>query len=65
MESDTENLLPLSALQHFAYCPHQFALIHLEQIWEENRFTAEGQILHERTDSGEPRRVTISIPPAV
>ena len=50
--TDTD-LLPLSALQHFAYCPRQFALIHLEQIWEENRFTAEGQLLHQRVNSGE------------
>ena len=47
-----EDLLPLSALQHYAYCPRQFALIHLEQVWEENRFTAEGRRLHERVDSG-------------
>ncbi len=47
-----DELLPLSALQHFAYCPRQFALIHLEQIWEENRFTAEGQVLHQRANSG-------------
>lgn len=53
MRSDEEDLLALSALQHFAYCPRQFALIHLEQIWEENRFTAEGQLLHERANSGE------------
>lgn len=51
-ETDTD-LLPLSALQHFAYCQRQFALIHLEQIWEENRFTAEGQMLHLRVNSGE------------
>jgi len=43
---------PLSALQHWLYCPRQCALIHLERIWEENRFTAEGRILHERADSG-------------
>jgi CRISPR-associated exonuclease Cas4 len=48
-----DELLPLSALQHFAYCPRQFALIHIEQIWEENRFTAEGQVLHQRANSGE------------
>ena len=47
-----ENLLPLSALQHYAYCPRQFALIHIEQVWEENRFTAEGRRLHERVDAG-------------
>lgn len=50
---DEEELLALSALQHFAYCPRQFALIHIEQIWEENRFTAEGQMLHQRANSGE------------
>ena len=43
----------ISALQHYAYCPRQFALIHIEQVWAENRFTAEGQLLHERVDSGE------------
>jgi CRISPR-associated exonuclease Cas4 len=42
----------LSALQHYAYCPRQFALIHIEQVWADNRFTAEGNILHERVDSG-------------
>jgi len=47
------DFLPLSALQHFAYCSRQFALIHLERLWEENRFTAEGRVLHERTNSGE------------
>lgn len=44
--------LPISALQHYAYCPRQFALIHVEQVWAENRYTAEGRILHERVDSG-------------
>lgn len=46
------NLVPISALQHMLYCPRQCALIHIEQHWSENRFTAEGRILHERTDSG-------------
>ncbi|PWQ94027.1 CRISPR-associated protein Cas4 [Leucothrix pacifica] len=48
-----ENFLAISALQHYAYCPRQFALIHVEQAWAENRFTAEGRILHERVDSNE------------
>lgn len=47
-----EPILMLSALQHYAFCPRQFALIHVEQVWAENRFTAEGNILHERVDSG-------------
>lgn len=42
--------LPLSGLQHLAFCPRQWALIHLEQAWVENRLTAEGRLLHERAD---------------
>ncbi|MEX0740089.1 MAG: CRISPR-associated protein Cas4 [Pseudohongiella sp.] len=48
-----EDYLAISALQHYAYCPRQFALIHIEQAWAENRFTAEGQVLHQRVDSHE------------
>ncbi|MGB3742557.1 MAG: CRISPR-associated protein Cas4 [Castellaniella sp.] len=48
---DDENLLPLSALQHYLYCPRQCALIHLEQQWVENRLTAEGRLLHQRADT--------------
>lgn len=49
-----ERLIPLAALQHFAFCPRQCALIHLEQLWEENFLTAQGQQLHQRVDQGEP-----------
>jgi CRISPR-associated exonuclease Cas4 len=45
--------LAISALQHYAYCPRQFALIHLEQAWGENHLTAQGKVLHERVDSQE------------
>ena len=38
--------IPLSALQHAVYCLRQAALIHVERLWEENRFTAEGRVLH-------------------
>jgi CRISPR-associated exonuclease Cas4 len=44
--------LPLSALQHLLFCERQCALIHLERLWEENRFTAEGRVLHEKVDEG-------------
>lgn len=47
-----DDYLSISALQHYAYCPRQCALIHVEQVWDENRWTAEGRILHERVDSG-------------
>lgn len=49
---DEADVLPLSALQHFLYCPRQCALIHIESVWTENRFTAEGRVLHNRVDSG-------------
>lgn len=53
-ESD---LVPISALQHLLFCPRQCALIHVEQAWDENRFTAEGRILHERVhEAGEESR---------
>jgi len=44
--------LPLSALQHLLFCERQSALIHVERLWEENRFTAEGRVLHEKVDEG-------------
>jgi CRISPR-associated exonuclease Cas4 len=43
-----DDLLPLSSLQHLAFCERQWALIHVEQLWAENRRTAEGAVLHER-----------------
>ncbi|GHV85913.1 CRISPR-associated protein Cas4 [Spirochaetia bacterium] len=45
-----DDLIPVSALQHTLFCARQYALIHLEQDWTENRFTAEGRALHERVD---------------
>jgi CRISPR-associated exonuclease Cas4 len=45
-----DDLMPISGLQHVLYCERQFALIHVEQLWAENRFTAEGKVLHERVD---------------
>ncbi len=47
---DEDDLLPLSGIQHFAFCPRQWALIHLECQWKENVRTAEGRFLHERAD---------------
>jgi CRISPR-associated exonuclease Cas4 len=48
----SEKSIPLSALQHFLFCPRQCALIHNEQIWAENSFTAEGQQLHKKANEG-------------
>ena len=49
---DEDDLVMISALQHFLFCPRQCALIHIEQQWLENRLTAEGRILHERVHGG-------------
>jgi CRISPR-associated exonuclease Cas4 len=43
-----DDLIQLSALQHLVFCERQCALIHIEQVWEENRLTAEGRIMHEK-----------------
>lgn len=40
--------IPISALQHYIFCPRQCALIHVEGLWAENRLTVEGSILHKK-----------------
>jgi CRISPR-associated exonuclease Cas4 len=45
-----DDLLPISGLQHLAFCERQWALIHIEGVWTENRLTVEGRHLHERVD---------------
>lgn len=47
MYSEDEYLM-LSGVQHFAFCRRQWALIHIEQQWEENFRTVEGNIMHEK-----------------
>ena len=46
-----DEMLMLSGIQHFMFCPRQWALIHIEQQWEENKLTVEGQILHKNVDN--------------
>ncbi|CAA7622823.1 CRISPR-associated protein Cas4 [Magnetospirillum sp. UT-4] len=50
MDDTDDSLIPLSALQHYLVCPRQCALIHLEQQWEDNRLTAEGNVMHAAVD---------------
>jgi CRISPR-associated exonuclease Cas4 len=47
---EIDNPIPLSAVQHAVYCLRQAALIHLERLWQENLFTAEGRVLHDAVD---------------
>lgn len=48
MEYKEEDFLLLSGIQHFTFCKRQWALIHIEQQWQENLRTVEGGILHEK-----------------
>lgn len=54
--SESDNLIPLSGLQHVLYCERQAALIHVEKCWRENAYTVEGRHLHSRVDETAPRR---------
>ena len=45
-----DDMLMLSGIQHYRFCPRQWALIHLEQQWDDNRLTIEGQLLHKHVD---------------
>lgn len=47
MHSEQTDPIMLSALEHYAYCPRQCALIHVEQVWSENLYTMRGRDVHE------------------
>lgn len=51
MAEGHDDPIPLSALQHWAYCPRQCGLIHLEQAFEDNLHTARGQAVHHLVDA--------------
>lgn len=48
--SEPEEPIMLSALQHWSYCPRQYALIHIEQAFDENVHTMRGNAVHQRVD---------------
>jgi CRISPR-associated exonuclease Cas4 len=57
-----DDLIQLSALQHFIFCQRQCALIHIEQVWSENVLTAEGRLMHERVhEEGRESRGSVRI----
>lgn len=45
-----DDYIMISAIQHYSYCPRQCALIHCEQVFDENIFTIQGRQVHERVD---------------
>jgi len=48
-----DDLIPISALEHYSYCPRQCGLIHVEQVWDENLYTLRGRLAHERVHEAE------------
>lgn len=51
-----DEMLMLSGIQHYRFCPRQWALIHIDQQWEDNKLTIEGHLLHEHVDDKEYRQ---------
>ena len=52
----TEPVIPISAIEHCAYCPRKCALIHCDGIWSNNAHTVVGKRVHRRVDSGHHRK---------
>jgi len=46
-----DDFIMISALQHYIFCPRQCALIHIDDVWQDNFFTVRGEILHEKVDA--------------
>lgn len=53
MTYDEDDYLMLSGIQHYAFCPRQWALIHMEEMWDENYLTSIGRIMHNKAHNGE------------
>ena len=57
IKSEDDYLL-LSGIQHFQFCKRQWALIYIEQQWDENVRTIEGKLIHEKVDQPWPQGKT-------
>ena len=49
-------VVAISAIEHYAYCPRQCALIHCDGVWNDNAFTVRGSRAHRRVDAGHHRK---------
>lgn len=54
IETDSRRIM-VSAIQHYSFCPRQYALIHIEQVFDENVYTIRGELAHERVDESVSR----------
>lgn len=56
------DLVPISALEHYSFCPRQAALIHIDGVWDENIYTQRGRFVHEQVDQpGEENREGVHV----
>lgn len=55
MTYSEDELLQLSGIQHFAFCRRQWALIHIENQWEENYRTVDGALMHDKAHDADFR----------
>ena len=53
---NADPVVPISAIEHFVYCPRQCALILCDGVWSDNAHTVKGMRAHRRVDSGRHRR---------
>ena len=53
MFDQDDDLIMISALEHYSYCPRQCALIHQEQTYDENLYTLRGRAVHKQVDEPE------------
>lgn len=53
MKSEPDDLIMVSALEHWSYCHRQCALIHIEQTFDENLYTLRGRTVHKQVDEVE------------
>lgn len=56
MDTESPIVVPISAIEHHVYCPRQCALIHVDGVWADNRFTVRGARAHRRVDEEGRRR---------
>ena len=53
MSYSEDEYLMISGIQHFVFCKRQWALLHIEQQWNENYLTVDGNILHRNAHDGD------------
>lgn len=46
-----DDFFMISGIQHFVFCRRQWAMIHVENIWNDNILTVQGQNLHKKADN--------------